>query len=113
MAVCKSTGELKMFSRLFFFAVIAGLVYLNYTTPTIEDHKAFLLDQLQQAYPIPENTQAKIWKDIDYSNFLVCSFMKTRLDSKMITAGYLKKVKLIDNQWLDKVRGELQQANGY
>jgi len=98
-----------MLSRLFLFAVIAGLVYLNYTTPTFEDHKAFLLAQLQQAYPIPEKTQAKIWKDIDYSNFLVCSFMKTRIDSKMITSGYLKKVKLINTQWVDEIRADLQK----
>jgi hypothetical protein len=103
-----------MFGRLFIFALIAGLVYLNYTTPTIGDHKAFLLAQLQQAYPIPEETQAKIWKDIDYSNFLVCSFMKTRLDSKMITSGYLKNVNLINTRWVDEVRAELQkQTNGY
>jgi hypothetical protein len=103
-----------MFSRLFLFALIAGLVYLNYTTPTIEDHKAFLLTQLQQGYPLPDEMQEKIWKDVDYSNFLVCSFMKTRLDSKMITSGYLKKVKLINNKWVDEVRADLQrQSNSY
>ena len=98
-----------MFSRLFFFALIAGLVYLNYTTPTIEDHKAFLLTQIQQGYPLSEEMQAKIWKDIDYSNFLVCSFMKTRLDSKMITSGYLKKVKLINSKWVEDVKAEVEK----
>lgn len=96
-------------SRLIFFLVIAGLVYLNYTSPKIEDHKAFLLSQLQQEYPITPDQQEKIWKDVDYSNFLVCSFMKTRLDSKMITSGYLKKVKLINPKWIEETKAALQR----
>ena len=96
-------------SRLIFFLVIAGLVYLNYTSPKIEDHKAFLLSQLQQEYPITPEQQEKIWKDVDYSNFLVCSFMKTRLDSKMITSGYLKKVKLINPKWIEETKAVLQR----
>ena len=96
-------------SRLIFFLVIAGLVYLNYTSPKIEDHKAFLLSQLQQEYPITPDQQEKIWKDVDYSNFLVCSFMKTRLDSKMITSGYLKKVKLINPTWIEETKAALQR----
>lgn len=96
-------------SRLIFFLVIAGLVYLNYTSPKIEDHKAFLLSQLQQEYPITPDQQEKIWKDVDYSNFLVCSFMKTRLDSKMITSGYLKKVKLINPKWIEETKAVLQR----
>ncbi len=32
----------------------------------------------------------------------------------MISSGYLKKVKLIDNEWVDKVKAELQrQADRY
>ncbi len=96
-------------SRLFFFILIAGLVYLNYTVPKIEDHKAFLLTKLQQEYPLPVEMQEKIWKDIDYSNFLVCSFMKTKADSKMISSGYLKKVKLINTRWVDETKATLQK----
>jgi hypothetical protein len=99
-------------SRLIFFILLAGLVYLNYTTPKIEDHKAFLLSKLQQNYPIPPEVQEKIWKDLDYSNFLVCSFMKTRAESKMITSGYLKKVKLIDTRWVEDTRAALQKQLG-
>jgi hypothetical protein len=96
-------------SRLIFFALIAGLVYLNYTTPKIEDHKVFLLTRLQQDYPIPAVIQEKIWKDIDYSNFLVCSFMKTKADSKMISSGYLKKVKLVNTRWAEETKAALQK----
>jgi len=96
-------------SRLIFFALIAGLVYLNYTTPKIEDHKVFLLTRLQQDYPIPVVIQEKIWKDIDYSNFLVCSFMKTKADSKMISSGYLKKVKLVNTRWAEETKAALQK----
>ncbi len=98
-----------MFKRIILFALIAGLVYLNYTTPKIEDHKALLLAQLQQGYPIPEEMQQNIWKEIDYSNFMVCSFMKTKEDSKMISSGYLKKVKLINTKWVQDTRAKLQQ----
>ncbi len=98
-----------MFKRIILFALIAGLVYLNYTTPKIEDHKALLLAQLQQGYPIPEEMQQNIWKEVDYSNFMVCSFMKTKEDSKMISSGYLKKVKLINTKWVQDTRAKLQQ----
>lgn len=103
-----------MFTRIILFALIVGVVYLNYTTPKIEDHKAFLLAQMQQSYPIPQNMQEQIWKDVDYSNFFVCSFMKTRLDSKMISSGYLKKVKLINPKWVEETRARLlSQTNSY
>ncbi len=103
-----------MFNRLILFVLIAGLVYLNYTTPKIEDHKAFLLSQLQQGYPIPQEMQEKIWRDIDYSNFMVCSFMKTKIDSKMISSGYLKKVKMINTKWVEETKAVLQtRLNSY
>jgi len=103
-----------MFTRFFIFALVVGLVYLNYTNPQIEDHQAFLLAELQQEYPLPESMQERLWKKLDYSNFMVCSFMKTREGSTMISSGFLKKVKLIDNEWVDKVKAELQrQADRY
>ena len=39
-----------MVTRIIIFALIAGVVYLNYTLPTREDHKAFLLEELQIGY---------------------------------------------------------------
>jgi hypothetical protein len=103
-----------MFTRIFLFALIVGGVYLNYTTPKIEEHKAFLLAELQQSYPVPKDMQEQIWKQVDYSNFMVCSFMKTKEDSKMITSGYLKKIKLINTKWVDDIKTKLQkQAESY
>jgi len=103
-----------MISRFIFVVLIAGLGYLVYTTPKVEDHKAFLLAELQQTYPVSEEMQAQIWKEVDYSNFFVCSFMKTSVGSTMITYGFLKKVKLIDSEWIDKVKTKLQrQAEAY
>ena len=103
-----------MISRFIFVVLIAGLGYLVYTTPKVEDHKAFLLAELQQTYPVSEEMQAQIWKEVDYSNFFVCSFMKTSVGSTMITSGFLKKVKLIDSEWIDKVKTKLQrQAEAY
>lgn len=100
-----------MFTRFILFALIIGLVYLNYTTPQVEDHKAFLLSRLQSGYPIPEEMQERIWRDIDFSNFMVCSFMKTREDSKMISSGYLKKVNLVNAKWIDETRAVLQKRS--
>ena len=103
-----------MISRFIFVVLIAGLGYLVYTTPKVEDHKAFLLAELQQTYPVSEERQAQIWKEVDYSNFFVCSFMKTSVGSTMITYGFLKKVRLIDSEWIDKVKTKLQrQAEAY
>jgi hypothetical protein len=103
-----------MLSRFIIVILIAGLGYLIYTTPKIEDHKAFLLAELQQTYPVPDEMQAQIWKEVDYSNFFVCSFMKTSVGSTMITSGFLKKVKLVDTEWVDKVKTRLhRQAETY
>jgi len=103
-----------MLSRFIMVVLIAGLGYLVYTTPKVEDHKAFLLTELQQTYPVSEEMQAKLWKEVDYSNFFVCSFMKTSVGSTMITSGFLKKVKLIDTEWVDKIKTKLhRQAETY
>jgi hypothetical protein len=103
-----------MLKRIIIFALIVGLVYLNYTTPKVEEHKAFLLAQLQQGYPIPEAMQDRIWQNLDYSNFMVCSFMKTKEDSRMISSGYLKKVKMLNSKWVDETKAALKkQAEAY
>lgn len=103
-----------MLTRIVVFALVVCLVYLNYTTPKVEDHKAFLLAQLQQDFAISEEMQERIWRDIDYSNFMVCSFMKTKEDSKIISYGYLKKIKLLGPEWMDKTKVALQrQAESY
>jgi hypothetical protein len=103
-----------MLSRFIIAVLIAGLGYLIYTTPKAEDHKAFLLAELQQTYTLSDEMQTKIWKEVDYSNFFVCSFMKTSIGSTMITSGFLKKVKLIDTEWVDKIKTNLhRQAETY
>ena len=103
-----------MLTRIIVFLLIVGLGYLNYTTPKIEDHQAFLLAEIGQSYPVPEEMQERLWKKMDYSNFMVCSFMKTSVGSTMISYGYLNKVKLVDTEWVDKVKSELQrQAETY
>ena len=103
-----------MFTRLILLALIAGLVYLNYTTPTLADHQDAILAGLEEgSWPIPEEQLGKIWSDVDYSNFLVCSFMKTKVDSRMISSGYLKKVKVVNDKWLSDMRQELQRSSQY
>lgn len=103
-----------MLSRFIIFLLMAGVGYLIYTAPKIEDHKAFLLTELQQTYPISDEMQEQIWREVDYSNFFVCSFMKTTVGSTMVTSGFMNKVKLIDTQWVDKVKTKLHnQAETY
>ncbi|NIP49117.1 MAG: hypothetical protein GWN55_16655 [Phycisphaerae bacterium] len=102
-----------MVGRIIIFALIAALVYLNYTVPKEEDHQAFLLSEIQSEYPIPESMQERIWKKVDYSNFFVASFMKTTEGSTMITYGFLKNVKLVDDEWVEEVKKSLQRQNEY
>lgn len=102
-----------MFKKLILFALIGGLVYLNYTNPTREDHEELLLAELQQFGPVSEEQFAAALTEIDYSNFMVCSATKTTLESKMISLGYLKKVKLVNDMWPRQTMQKLQGAQGY
>jgi hypothetical protein len=101
-----------MFKKLILFAIIGGLVYLNYTNPARTDHEGFLLAELQARGPVSEEQFARALKDIDYSNFMVCSATKTALDSKMISLGYLKRVKLVNDRWVSETAQKLHRP-GY
>jgi len=102
-----------MVTRIIIFALIVGVVYLNYTTPKIEDHKAFLLEKLQIGYALNEEQQERLWKKIDYSNFFVCSFMKNTTSSVMISYGFLKRVKLANDKWVEETRAEILKQSSY
>lgn len=102
-----------MFKKLIFFALIGAVVYLNHTNPTREDHEALLLAELQKLGPVSEEQFAAATKDIDYSNFMVCSATKTSLESKMISLGYVKKVKLVNDVWTRETMKKIQAAQGY
>jgi len=43
---------------------------------------------------------------------MVCSATKTALDSKIISFGYLKEVKLINDKWIKENRPEAAGAAG-
>ena len=100
-----------MVGRIIIFALIAGLVYLNYTVPREEDHKAFLLSQVEQEYPLPESMQKRIWAKVDYSNFFVASFLKKTDGSSMITYGFMKKIKIADKKWVEEIKRDLQKQS--
>ena len=102
-----------MFKKLVLFALIASLVYLNHTNPTREDHEELLLAELQQFGPVSEEQFATALKEIDYSNFMVCSATKTTLESKMISLGYLRQVKMVNDKWARQTMQKLQGAQGY
>jgi hypothetical protein len=98
-----------MIKKLIFFAIIGGLVYLNYTNPKREDHEAVILAALQRSGPVSAEQFAAALKDVDFSNFMVCSATKTTLDNKVITFGYRKKVELKNDAW---VRQTMQKLLG-
>lgn len=99
--------------KLFFLIIAAGLVYLNYTNPTREDHEELLLTELQALGPVSEEQFVKITEDLDFSNFMVCSAIKTAEDSKMISLGYLKETKLVNDKWVRDTMQKLQGSRGY
>ena len=100
-----------MLTRFIVFLLAVGIGYIIYTTPKVEDHKAFLIAEIEQTYQMPEEMKERIWNDVDYSNFFVCSFMKTSTGSTMVTSGFLKKINLVDTQWVDKIKTELQRQS--
>ncbi|MCK4535596.1 MAG: hypothetical protein KAT93_01205 [Desulfuromonadales bacterium] len=102
-----------MIKKIVFLAIVAGIVYLNYTNPKQADHEALLLAELQSSGAIPVELQEKIFRDIDFSNFLVCSAMKTSEESKMISLGYLKNVKMVNTSWAEDVRKKYQVYFSY
>ena len=102
-----------MFKKLIFLIIIGGLVYLNVTTPKQADHEALLLEELQQLGPLPENVQEQIFKQTDFSNFMVCSAIKTSEDSKMITLGYMNKTKLVNTEWPQEMRKKYMKYSDY
>ena len=102
-----------MFNKLILIAILGGLVYLNYTNPPRADHEALLLAELQALGPMSGEQSALAMKDLDYSNFMICSATKTALDSKLISFGYLRKVKVINESWLKTTARQLQGRQGY
>jgi len=104
-----------MITRIIIVALIAGLGYLNYTNPSEAEHKQAILAELeQQGWPVPEQMQEMLWKNVDFSNFMVCSFTKAiNIDSKVISAGYLNKVKVSNQEWVESANKELQKRLAY
>lgn len=102
-----------MASRIIIFALIVGVIYLNYTTPKVEDHKAFLLENMQIGFALSEEQQERLWRKTDYSNFFVCSFIKDTERSTLISYGFLKRVKLADDKWAEEARAEILQRSNY
>jgi hypothetical protein len=99
--------------KLLFLIIAAGVVYLNYNNPTREDHEALLYEEMRALGPISDEQFARALKDVDFSNFLVCSATKTALDSKMISFGYLKEVQLKNPQWIQETMNKLRGPQGY
>ena len=100
-----------MATRIIIFALIAVIVFLNYTTPKIEDHKAFLLEELQTGTALNEEQQNRLWEKVDYSNFFICSFMKNTESSVMISYGFVKQVKLANEKWVAEARTEMLRGS--
>ncbi len=102
-----------MIKKIILLALIAGIAYLNYTNPSEDDHRTLLLAELQKSGPVSAELQEKIFRDVDFSNFMVCSAMKSIEDSKMISLGYLKKVKGVNDQWALNIRKKYRASSDY
>ena len=98
--------------KLLFLIIAGGVFYLNYTNPTREDHEELLFTELQAFGPVSEEQFDKVLKDIDFSNFMVCSATKTTLDSKVLSFGYLKKTKMVNTAWAGQTMQKLQGTKG-
>jgi hypothetical protein len=99
--------------KLLFLIIAAGLVYLNYTNPTREEHEELLLAELQALGPVSEEQFDRALQEIDFSNFMVCSATKTSVDSKMISIGYLNKTRLVNDQWVKQTLQRIHGSQGY
>lgn len=99
--------------KLLFLIIAAGLAYLNYTNPSREAHEELLFAELQALGPISAEQFTRVTSDIDYSNFMICSATKTTLDSRMISLGYLRNARLVNDQWAKEAMQKLQGRSGY
>ena len=95
--------------KIIVIILIAGAGYLNYTNPTIDDHRDFVLEEMGIGYTIPDDVYERIWADVDFSSFFVASFMKTSEDSTMITSGYLNNLKIVNKKWLEKKKAQIEE----
>lgn len=102
-----------MVSRIIIFALIVGVVYLNYTTPKTEDHKAFLLAEMNFGFALDEELQERIWRKTDYSNFFVCSFVRDTKSNALISYGFLKTVRLNSDDWVKETKAEILRLSNY
>ena len=87
-----------MLTRIIVIALIGGLVYLNYSNPTEQEHKDAIIAELQQSWPIPEEIQAQIWSKVDYTNFLV------QLPSTKLQTPFIKTIKIVNDKWVEETR---------
>lgn len=97
-----------MFKKLILFAFIGGLFYLNHTNPPREVHEELLLAEMQRFGPVSEEQFAELLKEIDYSNFMVCSATKATLDNQLITFGFRKEVALKNEGWIRQAVRKIQ-----
>ena len=87
-----------MLTRIIVIALIGGLVYLNYSNPTEQEHKDAIIAELQQSWPIPEEIQAQIWSKVDYTNFLV------QLPPTKLHTPFIKTIKIVNDKWVEETR---------
>ena len=98
--------------KLIFLILAAGVVYLNYTNPTREDHEELLLTELQAIGPVSDEQFETLLKSVDYINLMVCSATKPADGSKMISLGYLNQTRVISEKWFQDTAAKLQGRQG-
>jgi hypothetical protein len=97
-----------MAKKLILVILVVVIGIFNYMTPTFEDHQAVLFAKLEQGGVIPENLRDQIIRTVDYSNFFVCSAVKTAEGSRLVTVGILSKVDLKNDRWVSEIRSKFR-----
>jgi len=87
-----------MKKTLFILLIIAGICY--YYNPPFEDHVNLLSSQAPENMTVIGNVEAKIENNLDFINFYVASATKDRQRLSIVTFGCLKKIYVIDKEWL-------------
>ena len=87
---------------LLILAVIAFLGFLYYSNPSFQDHKSEIGSDLVESNTISDELDDPFWKDLDYTNFFICSTTKSTTSKTMVSVGFMWKVKVVDNEWAIK-----------
>jgi len=75
-------------------AVIGLLFLLNYINPKFDDHKSAISTEIKLDSPV--------WENLIYKNFALASFTSNASKGSMVSFGFCKYVKVVDDEWVSQ-----------